>query len=234
MDNIKIMSLKPEYRDMVMENQKKYNSDFDDSLNESEIGKLMTDVKVSRPEDLLPEGYAIEKTLKQREKELMAQLETPENQEIIQKKEKKRKNTIKTILTVAGIAAGGVLLGLGAYKVIKNIKFNRYVNSIKNAPELLKKEGITFEEPVTKLSVNAPIRNLFTAYDCHNVHIGDSQYHIRYGALGGWRPDELHSVTQQEWFAHSLIQKSKSTNRTYENILRELADNVKVKIFECQ
>ena len=61
MAELEIMSLKPEYQKMVMNNQQKYNPNFDSKLSEEEIGVLMTDTGVSSEEELMA-GLAVERT----------------------------------------------------------------------------------------------------------------------------------------------------------------------------
>ena len=51
MTELSILGLKPEYQQMVMENQKKYNPDFNDTLNNEEIGVLLTETGKTK-EDL--------------------------------------------------------------------------------------------------------------------------------------------------------------------------------------
>ena len=61
MGNIEIMSLKPEYQKMVMKNQQKYNPDFNDIIDETELGVLMTETGVDSETELL-QGLTVERT----------------------------------------------------------------------------------------------------------------------------------------------------------------------------
>ena len=60
MTEFAITSLRPMYKDMVTDNLTKYDPDGNEKLNDVEIGVLMADANVSKPEDLFSEGFQIE------------------------------------------------------------------------------------------------------------------------------------------------------------------------------
>ena len=54
MTNVEIINLKPEYQKMVMNNQQKYNPDFNGELNDAEISVLMAETGVKSVKELMP------------------------------------------------------------------------------------------------------------------------------------------------------------------------------------
>lgn len=67
MTELSILNLKPEYQKVVLENQKKYNSDFNSTLSDKEIGVLLQDIDAETKEELVQQGLKVEKTSKARD-----------------------------------------------------------------------------------------------------------------------------------------------------------------------
>ena len=112
-------------------------------------------------------------------------------------------------------------MGIGAYKACKGIKFNNYVNQVKNAPELLANEGMSIGNIRREMG---PGKITLTKEFC-DITTKEGVFPVSTWGFFKDMSGELSrkGITSEQWRAFSLMEQSKTSGESLLDMIKKRA-----------